>query len=98
MVRRSRQSYDTAEEIEHDGVEIEGLFQFVKRDGGSFCVHTGNERVNEIGIRIQVDHWIPLSLVIENSWGDLHDMMALSRGDYVKFRIPEWLATKEGLV
>jgi len=69
----------------------------VKRDGGSFCIHTGDEYKNDIGISVQIDYWIPLSQVTENSWGDLHDMMALSRGDYVKFRIPEWLATKEGL-
>lgn len=95
MVRRSHQSYGTAEEREEGGVEIYGIFQYVRPGGRSFCFHDGATHKNELGIEVSTNHWLPTSECYDTSWGHISE---LARGERIRFRIPEWLAVKEGLV
>jgi hypothetical protein len=88
----------TSKQTPTEGVTITAEFRTKRHDQTAIMIWDGSMEENPVNPdfdKVRKYTWIDVNRIIDHDWEYLTDLAA---GDQVVFLIPEWYATKKGLV
>lgn len=93
MAPRRPSSFGTGERTRD--VEIECVFQFYHGQNDSICIRNGETGPNGLGKEVPKEFWVSCQHISDSTYDHPSEP---TRGDKIGIFIPEWYATKLGLV